>query len=308
MKSWKGIILAGGSGSRLFPLTHVVNKHLLPVYDKPMIYYPLTTLMLGGVREFIIVTNPQSLDQMRTLLGDGRRWGISIAYRPQERPGGIAECFRIAANDIKGCNVALALGDNIFFGAGLPRLLFEAMAQESGATIFGYEVADPSAYGVIILDENGRAIDIEEKPVKPRSRLAIPGLYFYDERVLEISNLIGPSSRGELEISDVNRRYLAMGELRVRLFGRGFAWLDGGTHRDLFEASQFVKVVEERTGLKIACPEEVAWRMKFIDRAAFEQLIDPHPKTDYQLYLRSLLDVSPLDRAIEPSDRRQLDL
>jgi glucose-1-phosphate thymidylyltransferase len=294
MRKWKGIIVAGGSGSRLFPLTHVVNKHLLPVYDKPMIYYPLTTLMLGGVRDFVIISNPQALDQMSTLLGDGRRWGITIVYRPQERPGGIAECFRIAASDIAGHNVALALGDNIFFGAGLPRLLLEAMAQESGATVFGYEVADPSAYGVVILDEGGRAIDIEEKPRNSRSRLAIPGLYFYDERVLQISNEIRPSARGELEITDVNRRYLAMGDLRVRLFGRGVAWLDGGTHRDLFEAAQFVKVVEERTGLKIACPEEVALRMKFIDQSAFELLIDPNPKTDYQLYLRSLLEASPL--------------
>jgi glucose-1-phosphate thymidylyltransferase len=294
MKKWIGIIVAGGSGSRLFPLTHVVNKHLLPVYDKPMIYYPLTTLMLGGVRDFIIISNPEALDQMSTLLGDGGRWGINIAYRPQNRPSGIAECFRIAASDIKGHNVALALGDNIFFGAGVPRLLVEAMAQESGATVFGYEVADPSAYGVVVLDKSGRAIDIEEKPKNSRSRLAIPGLYFYDERVLEISNEIKPSARGELEITDVNRRYLAMGDLRVKLFGRGVAWLDGGTHRDLFEAAQFVKVVEERTGLKIACPEEVALRMKFIDQSAFELLIDPHPKTDYQLYLRSLLEASPL--------------
>jgi glucose-1-phosphate thymidylyltransferase len=294
MRKWKGIIVAGGSGSRLFPLTHVVNKHLLPVYDKPMIYYPLTTLMLGGMRDFIIISNPQSLDQMRTLLGDGKRWGITIVYRAQDRPGGIAECFRIAANDIRGCNVALALGDNIFFGAGVPRLLVEAMAQDDGATVFGYEVADPSAYGVVTLDETGRPIDIVEKPKNCRSRLAIPGLYFYDERVLEISNEIRPSARGELEITDVNRRYLAMGDLRVRLFGRGVAWLDGGTHRDLFEAAQFVKVVEERTGLKIACPEEVALRMKFIDQSAFELLIDPHSKTDYQLYLRSLLGSSPL--------------
>jgi glucose-1-phosphate thymidylyltransferase len=294
MGRWKGIILAGGSGSRLFPLTHAVNKHLLPVYDKPMIYYPLTTLMLGGLQDFIIISSPEALSQLTSLLGNGTRWGITIAYRAQERAGGIAECFRIAAEDISGCNVALALGDNIFYGAGLPRLLSQAMEHESGATIFGYEVADPSELGVVVLDDTGHAVDLEEKPKTIRSRLAVPGLYFYDQRVLAFSNEIRPSARGELEITDVNRRYLAAGDLRVTLFGRGVAWLDGGTHRDLFEASQFVKVIEERTGLKIACPEEVAWRMKFIDQAAFERLIDPRPATDYQRYLRALVDTSSL--------------
>ena len=294
MKKWKAIILAGGNGSRLFPLTHVVNKHLLPIYDKPLIYYPLTTLMLGGLRDFIIISSPEALNHISALLGDGTRWGIAITYRTQEHAGGIAECFRIAANDIAGCNVALALGDNIFYGAGLPRLLSQAMNYESGATIFGYEVADPSGFGVVVLDETGRAVDLEEKPKTMRSRLAIPGLYFYDERVVAISHEVRPSARGELEITDVNRHYLAAGDLRVTLFGRGVAWLDGGTHRDLFEASQFVKVIEERTGLKIACPEEVAWRMKFIDQAAFEGLIDPEPKTEYQRYLRSLVDTASL--------------
>jgi glucose-1-phosphate thymidylyltransferase len=293
-KKWKAIILAGGNGSRLLPLTHVVNKHLLPIYDKPMLYYPLTTLMLGGLRDFIIISSPEALNQIRTLLGDGTRWGIDIAYRAQERAGGIAECFRIAAADIAGCNVAVALGDNIFYGAGLPRLLSEAMTHETGATIFGYEVADPSGFGVVVLDKTGRATDLEEKPKRLRSRLAVPGLYFYDERAVAIANWIQPSARGELEITDVNRHYLVAGDLRVTLFGRGIAWLDGGTHRDLFEASQFVKVIEERTGLKIACPEEVAWRMKFIDHAAFESLIDPQPTTDYQRYLRSLVDTSSL--------------
>jgi glucose-1-phosphate thymidylyltransferase len=292
MKKWKGIILAGGNGSRLFPLTHVVNKHLLPVYDKPMIYYPLSTLMLGGLRDFIVISNPEALAQISTLLGDGTRWGISIVYRPQERAGGVAECFRIAASDVAGCNVALALGDNIFYGAGVPRLLSQAMAHKTGATIFGCEVADPSAFGVVVLDEAGRPVDLEEKPKTMRSRVAVPGLYFYDERVVSFSKEIRPSARGELEITDVNRRYLEAGELRVTLFGRGVTWLDGGTHRDLFEASQFIKVIEERTGLKVACPEEAAWRMNFIDRAAFERLIDPIPVTDYQRYLRALSQTS----------------
>ena len=294
MKKWKAIILAGGNGSRLFPLTHVVNKHLLPVYDKPMIYYPLSTLMLGGLRDFIIISGPEALGQISALLADGSRWGISIVYRAQQRAAGIAECFGIAADDIAGCNVALALGDNIFYGAGLPRLLSQAMSFETGATIFGYEVADPSGFGVVVLDKTGRAIDLEEKPKTMRSRLAVPGLYFYDERVAAIARGLRPSARGELEITDVNRHYLEAGDLRVTLFGRGVAWLDGGTHRDLFEASQFVKVIEERTGLKIACPEEIAWRMNFIDQAQFEGLIDPVPTTDYQRYLRTLVDTASL--------------
>lgn len=289
-KPWKGIILAGGSGSRLFPLTHVVNKHLLPVYDKPMIYYPLTTLMLGGLRDFIVISNPGALAQLRALLGDGSQWGLSIVYREQARAGGIAECFTIAADDIAGCNVALALGDNIFYGAGLPRLLSQAMAQPSGATIFGYEVSDPSAYGVVVLDAAWRPIALEEKPKHARSRLAVPGLYFYDERAVAFARELTPSARGELEITDVNRRYMEAGDLRVTRFGRGVAWLDGGTHRDLFEASQFIKVIEERTGLKVACPEEVAWRMRFIDDAGFAKLIDANPVTDYQKYLRSIFD------------------
>jgi glucose-1-phosphate thymidylyltransferase len=248
----------------------------------------------GGLRDFIVISSPEALIQISTLLGDGTRWGISIAYRPQQFPGGIAECFRIAADDIAGCNVALALGDNIFYGAGVPRLLSQAMVHDSGATIFGYEVADPSAFGVVVLDKAGRPIDLEEKPKILRSRLAVPGLYFYDERVVGFSNAIRPSARGELEIVDINRRYLTAGDLRVILFGRGVAWLDGGTHRDLYEASQFIKVIEERTGLKVACPEEVAWRMKFIDKEAFESLIDPEPVTDYQRYLRALSDTSSL--------------
>jgi glucose-1-phosphate thymidylyltransferase len=290
MARWKGIILAGGTGSRLFPLTHAVNKHLLPVYDKPMIYYPLTTLMLGGVRDFIVISSPDALQSIERLLGDGTRWGITITYRAQERPGGIAECFRIAENDIAGWNTALILGDNIFYGSGLPQKLSDAMKRERGATIFGYEVADPSAFGVVVLDASGRPVDLEEKPKKPRSRLAVPGLYLYDTRVASFAWALKPSARGELEITDINRAYLAAGDLSVSLLGRGVAWLDGGTHHALYEASQFIKVVEDRTGLKIACPEEVAWRMNFIDLDGFRALIDPKQATDYQRYLRGLIE------------------
>jgi len=290
MKAWKGLILAGGTGSRLFPLTHAVNKHLLPVYDKPMIYYPLTTLMLGGIRDFVIVTNPDSIAPIRQLLGDGERWGITINYREQERPGGIAEGFRIVEKDIEGCNVALILGDNIFYGSGLPNKLANAMKQSHGATIFGYEVSNPQAFGVVVLDKDGKPIDLEEKPKHPRSRLAVPGLYFYDENVTRYAWELKPSGRGELEITDINRAYLEAGDLRVAQFGRGVAWLDGGTHSDLYEASQFIKVLEDRTGLKIACPEEVAWRMSYIDRDGFARLIDLKQSTDYQVYLQSLLD------------------
>ena len=295
MKPWKGIILAGGNGSRLFPLTHVVNKHLLPVYDKPMIYYPLTTLMLAGIRDFIVISSPQALDQIKALLGNGDKWGISIIYRSQIQPGGIAQCFEIASEDITGCNVALALGDNIFYGSGLPRLLSQAMVHISGATIFGYDVADPSSYGVVVLDQALKPVDLLEKPTVFRSRLAVPGLYFYDDAVLDYARGINPSARGELEITDVNRQYMEAGNLRVTLFGRGIAWLDGGTHRDLYEASQFIKVIEERTGLKVSCPEEVAWRKGYIDDAGFAALIDPKPVTDYQIYLKSLIDNPALD-------------
>lgn len=291
MNGWKGIILAGGNGSRLFPLTHVVNKHLLPVYDKPMIYYPLTTLMLAGIRDFIVISTPRALEQIEALLGNGARWGIRIVYREQSHPGGVAECFRIAAQDIAGYRVALALGDNIFYGSGLPRFLERAMKLEAGgATIFGYEVADPSSYGVVVLDGESQPVALIEKPKTFRSRIAVPGIYFYDESVVDISLKLKPSDRGELEIMDVNRIYLESNRLKVMLFGRGIAWLDGGTHRDLHDASHFIKVIEERTGLKVACPEEVAWRMKFIDRAAFKALIDPVPVTEYQRYLHALLE------------------
>lgn len=288
MCGWKGLILAGGTGSRLFPLTHSVNKHLLPVYDKPMIYYPLTTLMLAGVREFVIITNPCDIGPMEKLLGDGRQWGIDIVFRAQERPGGIAEGLRIAEEEIAGRNVALILGDNIFYGSGLPQKLASAMKHKSGATIFAYEVSNPSAFGVVVLGEGRRPIDLVEKPQAAQSKLAVPGLYFYDSSVSELAWSLEPSARGELEITDLNRRYLSKGQLRVIELGRGVAWLDGGTHADLFEASQFIKVVEERTGLKIACPEEVAWRRGFVDDRTFAGLIDAKQSTDYQRYLKSL--------------------
>jgi glucose-1-phosphate thymidylyltransferase len=289
MARWKGLVLAGGTGSRLSPLTLAVNKHLLPVYDKPMIYYPLTTLMLAGIREFIIVTNPDSVEPVLRLLGDGSTWGISIIYRAQERPGGIAECLRVAARDIEGHNVAVILGDNIFYGDGLTLRLAKLLERRHGATIFAYEVSDPSAYGIVVLDAAGRPVDLEEKPKNSSSPLAVPGLYFYDERVVAFAQDLEPSARGELEITDVNRAYLRANALQVELLGRGVAWLDGGTHRALFEASQFIKVIEERTGLKIACPEEIAWRMGYIDDAAFQRLVDLSHATEYQRYLQSLV-------------------
>ena len=290
MKSkWKGLILAGGTGSRLYPLTHAVNKHLLPVFDKPMIYYPLTTLMLGGVRDFVIVSSQESIPQIQSLLGDGKKWGLTFEYVAQNRPGGIAEGFRVAANELAGHNIALILGDNIFYGDGLSKRIQEAATQDKGATIFGYEVADPSAFGVVELGEDGRAISLEEKPKKPKSKLAVPGIYFYDPDVLDIAWKLKPSGRGELEITDVNRAYMERGDLHVKTIGRGVAWLDGGTHADLFEAGQFIKVVEERTGLKVACPEEIAFRMGFIDRAGLAELVDDSPKTEYQKYLKDLL-------------------
>lgn len=289
---WKGLILAGGTGSRLYPLTHSVNKHLLPVFDKPMLYYPLTTLMLGGVRDFVVVSNPESIPQIQALLGDGKRWGLDFTYVAQDKPGGIAEGFRVAANELQGCHVALILGDNIFYGDGLSKRIQEATKQESGATIFGYEVADPSAFGVVELGEDGRALSLEEKPKKPKSKYAVPGIYFYDPDVLDIAWNLKPSARGELEITDVNRAYMERGDLHVKTIGRGVAWLDGGTHADLFEAGQFIKVVEERTGLKVACPEEIAFRMGFIDRDGLADLVDDSPKTEYQKYLKDLLQRS----------------
>lgn len=286
---WKAIILAGGSGSRLYPLTRAMNKHLLPVYDKPMIYYPLSTLMLGGLRDFIIISGPDSLPAFRTLLGDGSNWGLSFEYMVQDTPRGIAECFIIAAEQIRNHNVALILGDNIFYSDRLGARVEEALRHHDGATVFASEVADPSAFGVVELDAEGRPVSIEEKPKSPKSNLAVPGLYCYDSSVLDIAKKLTPSARGELEITDINLAYLRSGKLRVMPFGRGTAWLDGGTHSALYDAGQFIKVVEERTGLKISCPEEIAYRRGYISSEQLESLASLAGKTEYAKYLRGLL-------------------
>jgi len=289
VNSWRGLILAGGTGSRLAPLTRVVNKHLLPVFDKPMIYYPLTTLMLAGIQEMTIVTAPQSVDQFVALLGDGTQWGLKLSYRIQDRPDGIAAGLRIAAADLQGHRTALILGDNIFFGAGLAHTLETSMANNTGATVFGYEVADPSAFGVVTLDAKGRPTAIEEKPANPKSHLAVTGLYLYAADIFDAVARVRPSARDEFEITDVNRLYLEQGRLRVRNLGRGVAWLDGGTSEDLYEASQFVKVIQDRTGLRVACPEEIAYRRGFIDGTAFKRLAELAPASDYRAYLLRVL-------------------
>jgi glucose-1-phosphate thymidylyltransferase len=289
MADWKGVLLAGGSGSRLYPLTHAVNKHLLPVYDKPMIYYPLTTLMLAGIREFVVVSSPSSLGDLERCLGDGHKWGLRIAYVAQDEPRGIAHGLIAAEDHLQDKNVALILADNIFYGTGLPGQLRDALQTNSGATIFGYEVINPQAFGVVTLDKNGNPESLEEKPQTPQSNLAVPGIYFYDNTVLEIARSLEPSARGELEITDVNRTYLERGTLRVFPLGRGTAWLDGGTPNDLFEAGLFVRVHETRTGLKIASPEEVAYRMRFIDVDQLASLVKDEQKTEYARYVRELI-------------------
>jgi glucose-1-phosphate thymidylyltransferase len=291
--NWKGLIMAGGSGSRLAPLTRVVNKHLLPVFDKPMIYYPLTTLMLADIRDITLVTSPESVEQFAALLGDGSQWGLELSYCVQDRPGGIANGLLIAADQLRGRRVAMILGDNIFFGSGLGQTLATSMANNIGATVFGYEVADPSAFGVVTLDACDRAVSIEEKPAHSRSRVAVTGLYLYGADVLDVASEVRPSARGELEITDVNRLYLERGRLNVRNLGRGVAWLDGGTPADLFEAGQFVKVIQERTGLRVACPEEIAYRRGFIDLAAMERLAKTTPSPDYRAYLERVLEDAP---------------
>lgn len=286
----KGIILAGGSGTRLYPITIPTIKQLLPVYDKPMIYYPLATLMLAGVREFLIISTPKDLPRFKDLFGDGSQLGLKFSYAEQDEPRGIAEALIIGEDFIGNDNVWLILGDNLFFGHGLPELLKEAYEENEGATVFGYYVSDPERYGVIEFDKKGNVLSIEEKPKKPKSNYAVTGLYLYDSEAPKIAKSIKPSWRGELEITDVNNEYLRRGKLKVKLMGRGYAWLDTGTHDSLLDASDFVRIVEQRQGLKIACIEEIAYRMGYIDKEQLEKLAQPLKKTGYGKYLLSILD------------------
>ena len=290
MRQWKGIVLAGGSGSRLYPLTLSVSKQLMPIYDKPMIYYPLATLLMAGIRDICLVSTPEHLPLYQALLHDGSQWGCSISYVEQPRPEGLAQAFLLAEEHIAGHNTCLVLGDNVFFGHGMPDLTREAMTRDRGATVFGYHVRDPQRYGVVEFDRERRVVSIEEKPQTPKSNFAVTGLYFYDADVVDIARSVRPSARGELEITDVNNPYLKRGDLHVELMGRGIAWLDTGTHDSLMDAGAFVQAVEKRQGLKVACLEEIAWRKGYISSDDVRRLAQPMAKNGYGQYLLELVD------------------